>query len=62
MIDRLDGVAVDIEPWEEAAQQRLRELPNPHPYGPIVAGKTRMGRDFVRRNATALGLGGNQAT
>jgi hypothetical protein len=60
MIDRLDGVAVDIAPWEEAAQQRLRELPNPHPYGPIVAGKTRMGRDFLRRNASVLGLGGSR--
>ena len=60
MIDRLDGVAVDIAPWEEAAQQRLRELRIPssinHTHGPIVAGKTRMGRDFLRRNAPALGL------
>jgi putative glycosyltransferase (TIGR04372 family) len=66
MIDRLDGVAVDIAPWEEAAQQRLRELRIPssinHTHGPIVAGKTRMGRDFLHRNAFALGLSGIQAT
>ncbi len=58
MIERLDGAAVDIEPWEEAAQRRLREFRQDPGvgHGPIVAGKSRMGRDFLRRNASVLGL------
>ena len=59
MIGRLAGVVSDIAPWDEAAQQRLRELRQPTAVGPgpIMAGKARMGRDFLRRNAAVLGLG-----
>ena len=60
MMERLDGATVEVEPWEEGAQRRLREF-RQYPgvgRGPIVAGKTRMGRDFLRRNASVLGLSG----
>ena len=59
MMERLAGMVSDIAPWDEAAQQRLRELRQPTAVGPgpIMAGKPRMGRDFLRRNAAVLGLG-----
>lgn len=58
MIERLDGTAAAPEPWEEVAQQRLREFRQIAALGqgPIMAGKSRMGRDFLRRHAPALGL------
>ena len=58
MIERLDGTATAPTPWEEAAQQRLREFRQIAAigHGPIMAGKTRMGRDFLRCHASALGL------
>lgn len=64
MMERLAGVVSDIAPWEEAAQQRLREFRQNAAigHGPIMAGKTRMGREFLRRNAAVLGLGSPQAS
>lgn len=58
MIERLDGTAMVSEPWEEAGQQRLRGFRQIAAvgHGPIMAGKTRMGRDFLHRHAAALGL------
>lgn len=58
MMERLERVATVPAPWEEAAQQRLREFRQTPAigHGPIMAGKTRMGRDFLRRHGSALGL------
>ena len=58
MIERLDDTAAAFAPWEETAQQRLREFRQIAAvgHGPIMAGKTRMGRDFLRRHGSALGL------
>ena len=58
MIERLNGTAAAPAPWEEAAQQRLREFRQIAAigHGPIMAGKTRMGRYFLHRHASALGL------
>lgn len=58
MIERLNGLGRDPTPEEEIAQQRLREFRQNAAigHGPIVAGKSRMGRDFLCNHASALGL------
>ena len=59
MIERLDGIATAPATREEAAQQRLREFRQIDAAigrGPIMAGKSRMGRDFLQRHGSALGL------
>lgn len=64
LMDRLNGIALETAPWEEVVQQRLRELRLPLSLGlgPIMGGKTRMGRDFLRHNASVLGLRDVQAS
>ena len=58
MMERLNGTATAPTPQEEAAQQRLREYRQIATvgHGPIMAGKSRMGRDFLQRHGSALGL------
>lgn len=58
MIDQLDGAPLELTEWDEAAQRRLRSYRQFAAVGngPIVGGKTRMGRDFLRHHARALGL------